>query len=75
MELKGRGCSTAVECMPLNREVACAGLFALLYPLSSTSLIQVPQRGATLLIYYAQSYSLRQSKLNMHGLSKKKFIA
>ena len=42
--------------MPDNREVMgsnppSAGLFYLLYPLNGVSLIQVPQGGATLLIF------------------------
>ena len=48
------------------------GLFYLLHPFSSASLIQVPHGGAALLIFlykYAQLCSLRAIK---HGLSKKK---
>ena len=52
----GSGCSTAEERMPRNREVmgsnpagCCA--FSLLYPLSSAFFIQIPQVGATLLIF------------------------
>ena len=52
----GSGCSTAAERTARNREVvgsnpAGCWAFSLIYPLSSASLIQVPQRGATLLIF------------------------
>ena len=53
---KGSGCSTAVECTPHIREVMGSNpagfrAFSLLYPLSNSSLIQVPQGSATLLIF------------------------
>ena len=54
---EGSGCRTAVECTPHDTEVVGlnpAGYWAfysLLYPISSASLIQVPQGGATLLIF------------------------
>ena len=54
--LSGSGCSTAVECTPHDREVVGLNptgwrLFSLHYPISSASLIQVPQAGATLMIF------------------------
>ena len=59
ISLWGGSCSTAVECMPRNREVV--GLippggggcwaFSLFYPPKSASLIQVLRGGATLLIF------------------------
>ena len=45
-----------------------------LYPPPPTTIIQGPHRGTTILIFllkYAWPYSLRQSKLNISGLSKK----
>ena len=57
LEALGAGCSAAVEGTPYDREVVgsntarCWGFYSLLYPISSASLIQVPQGGATLLIF------------------------
>ena len=49
----GSDCSTVVERKPSYRERVWVQirLFSLLYHLSSASLIQVPQRGETLLIF------------------------
>ena len=48
----GSDCSTVVERKPSYREsVGSNPAFSLLYHLSSVSLIQVPQRGETLLVF------------------------
>ena len=66
------GRSTAVEHTPRNREVvgsnpAGCWAFSLIYPLSSASLIQVPQRGGTLLIFLHEICLAVQFDANKHN--------
>ena len=76
-KLLGSSCSTAVEHTPVEQNTVgsnlarCLAFSSLLFPISTTSLIQVPHRVISPYKKYAQPCSLRQSKLNMHGLSKK----
>ena len=64
--MSGSGCSTMVEHMPAEQNSRGIGIEShqvmgllsfLLYPISSASLVQVPNGGATLLIFTFKKYA------------------